>query len=63
MLASWELLLLTPQTTWRLGDGDGDDDRVDVLVDGRVVDVLVDVNGDAGVAMPGRDRQLLKPSS
>ena len=30
-----------------------------------VVDVLVDVgvDDDAGVAMPGRDRQLLKPSS
>ena len=37
------------------GDRFDDDDRVDVLVDGLVVDVLVDDNDDdddAGVAMP-----------
>ena len=65
LLASWEmlLLLLAPRTTWGLGDGDddrvdvlvdgfGDDDRVDVLVDGFGDDDLLEVDDGAGVAMP-----------
>ena len=66
LLASWELLLLllllTPRTTWGLGDGDGVLDGIDGRVAGLVVDFGVDDEDDEpGVALPDSGAQRLSP--